>query len=183
MDQPTRKENRVVTSPAKCSLKLATMRATILIGCYRKSDANDPEIYTTAVVAVLTRYSPEIAIAVTEPATGLPRKSKWLPSIAEIVDACNEHDSSKSFQTYWQGIVENMVTPREKTAYCHFWLRAAELGHPEAKFELEKYSSETIAKAIKMSLQEAVEIIPKSNERLYKNINEYPQLQHLYIRS
>src|SRR5882672_12913102 len=79
-----------VTSPAKCSLKFATMRAAILVGCFRKADAGDPEIYTAAVVAVLSRYPVEVAAAVTEPATGLPSRLKWLPSIAEITEACED---------------------------------------------------------------------------------------------
>lgn len=75
---------------AKCAKELAAERARILVGCYRRSDANDPEIYARAAVAVLMRYPEKIVIAVTEPATGLPSKLKWLPSIAEIVEACEE---------------------------------------------------------------------------------------------
>jgi len=70
------------------------MRATILIGCFKKSDANDPEIYFSAVVAVLTKYNPDVVGAVTEPTTGLPAKLKWLPSIAEIVEACEDEAAS-----------------------------------------------------------------------------------------
>jgi hypothetical protein len=66
------------------------MRAALLVGCYRKSDAADPEIYTSAVVAVLMRYSENIVRTITEPATGLPARLKWLPAIAEIVEACEE---------------------------------------------------------------------------------------------
>lgn len=84
-----------VTSPAKCSLKFATMRAAILVGCFRKADAGDPEIYTAAVVAVLSRYPVEVAAAVTEPATGLPSKLKWLPSIAEITEACEQESDRR----------------------------------------------------------------------------------------
>lgn len=72
------------------------MRAAILIGCYRKSDAADPEIYTTAVIAVLTKYRPEVVSAVTEPSTGLPSRLKWLPSIAEIVEACEEEAATQA---------------------------------------------------------------------------------------
>lgn len=69
-------------------LSLAANRARILIGCYRKSDAGDPEIYARAVIAVLCRYPESVAVAVTEPATGIPARLKWLPAIAEIVEAC-----------------------------------------------------------------------------------------------
>jgi hypothetical protein len=70
-------------------LTLATERARLLVGCYRKDDAGDPEVFARAVVAVLMRYPPDVVGQVTEPATGLPSRLKWLPSIAEIVEACD----------------------------------------------------------------------------------------------
>lgn len=78
------------TFSARCAKELAAERARILVGCYRRTDANDPEIYARAVVAVLMRFPESVVIAITEPATGLPAKLKWLPSIAEIVEACED---------------------------------------------------------------------------------------------
>jgi hypothetical protein len=72
-----------------CELLTAVERASLVIGCYRKGDVGDPEIYQRAVVAVLARYPESVVIAVTEPATGIPSKLKWLPTIAEIVEACD----------------------------------------------------------------------------------------------
>lgn len=74
--------------PKNVGMSQAVDRARLLIGCYRKSDAGDPEIYARAVIAVLCRYPESVAMAVTEPATGIPAKLKWLPAIAEIVEAC-----------------------------------------------------------------------------------------------
>lgn len=71
-------------------LKLAADRTRLLFGCYRKGDANDPEIYTAAVAAVLSEYDPEVIVRVTDPRTGLPRKTKFLPNPAEVSDACDE---------------------------------------------------------------------------------------------
>lgn len=71
-----------------CSTEFAAKRARILVGCYRKTDASDPEIYAAAVVSVLCRFHPDVVAAVTEPATGLPATCKFLPSIAEIAEAC-----------------------------------------------------------------------------------------------
>ncbi len=64
--------------------------ARILFGCYRASDANDPEVYLTATIATLCRYPEAIARAVCDPTGGLPSANKWLPSIAEIKEACEE---------------------------------------------------------------------------------------------
>jgi hypothetical protein len=50
----------------------------------------DPEVYAAAVVAVLVRWPVDVITSVTEPATGLPSRLNWLPSIAEITAACQE---------------------------------------------------------------------------------------------
>jgi hypothetical protein len=62
--------------------------AARLLGCYRTGDANDPEIYVSAVISVLVRYPVEIIREVTEPSTGLPGKSNWLPTVAEVRNEC-----------------------------------------------------------------------------------------------
>lgn len=59
-----------------------------MFGCYRKADANDPEIYTAAVAATLAEFADDVAEYVTDPRTGLPAKLKWLPTIAEVREAC-----------------------------------------------------------------------------------------------
>jgi hypothetical protein len=70
------------------SLVEAKQGAARLLGCYRTGDANDPEAYISAVVSVLARYPIGIIREVTEPATGLPARLKWLPTIAEIREEC-----------------------------------------------------------------------------------------------
>src|SRR5882762_5333380 len=78
-------------SQSQMSLQnLARERAQILVGCYRKSDAADPQTYAAAVVAVLARWPADVIMKVTEPATGIPSRIGWLPSIAEITRACEE---------------------------------------------------------------------------------------------
>lgn len=66
-----------------------------MFGCYRTGDANDPDTYTAAITAVLAEYPIDVICAVTDPRSGLPRKSKWLPSVAELADAC---DAEKRYQ-------------------------------------------------------------------------------------
>jgi hypothetical protein len=61
----------------------------LLLGCYRTGDANDPETYVAAITAILARYPEEVITSVTHPASGLPSKSGWLPTIKEASDACN----------------------------------------------------------------------------------------------
>lgn len=60
----------------------------MLFGCYRRGDANDPDTYCAAVAATLARFSAEVAEYVTDPRTGIPGTSQWLPSVAEVKSAC-----------------------------------------------------------------------------------------------
>ena len=64
------------------------MHATLLLGCYRKVDCADPEVFATAAVAVMRRYPEDVVRKVTDPHSGLPATSKWVPTISELRDAC-----------------------------------------------------------------------------------------------
>jgi hypothetical protein len=80
-----------LTHPSKPTNPLmAIQRAKLMAGCYRKSDAADPETYLLALSAVLAEYPPDIVHRVTDPRTGLPTKQDWLPTVKEVRDACNE---------------------------------------------------------------------------------------------
>lgn len=43
-----------------------------------------------AITAVLARYPEQVVTEVTHPATGLPAKKSWLPTVKEVRDACDE---------------------------------------------------------------------------------------------
>src|SRR5690348_11532372 len=66
----------------------AAERAALLLGCYRKGDAENPDTYTAAIAAVLSEYPTDIIRRATDPRTGIAGKSKWLPSVAEVRDFC-----------------------------------------------------------------------------------------------
>lgn len=62
----------------------------MLLGCYRRGDANDPDIYVRAVASVLGEYPLEVIKWVCDPRHGLPSKSEWLPTVSEVKKACEE---------------------------------------------------------------------------------------------
>lgn len=61
-----------------------------MFGCFRRGDANDPDIYVAAITAVLAEYPEEVVKHVTDPRTGIPRKTNFLPTVAEVDYACSE---------------------------------------------------------------------------------------------
>lgn len=71
-----------------CPASIASQRAEILFGSYRKGDANDPDTYCASITAVLATFSEPVVRFVTDPRTGLASTLKWLPSVAEVKEAC-----------------------------------------------------------------------------------------------
>ena len=71
-----------------CGESAAVDFARVLLGCFRKIDAADVDVYTRAVVATLASYPAFAAQAACDPLRGLPSRLKWSPSIAELRQAC-----------------------------------------------------------------------------------------------
>lgn len=61
----------------------------MMFSCYRRDEAHDPQVYIAASAAVLGCYPKTVIERVTDPRTGLPSDLKFLPSVAEIREACD----------------------------------------------------------------------------------------------
>lgn len=61
----------------------------ILVGSYSRARAHDPETYADAIAATLAGYPREVIQRVTDPRTGIQRTLKWLPEVADVVEACD----------------------------------------------------------------------------------------------
>jgi hypothetical protein len=61
-----------------------------LLSAYRKDDYADSIGFVRQLGTILEQYSPHVIEAVTSPLTGLQRRYKFPPSIAEVVAACDE---------------------------------------------------------------------------------------------
>lgn len=61
-----------------------------IVGVYRKSELNDPEVYTAILIALLLEYPHSIVTRVAHPVHGLQSRMKFLPTIAEVREACEQ---------------------------------------------------------------------------------------------
>lgn len=77
------------------------MMAKILLGCYRKGEANDPAVYTRAVVSVLSDYPLDVVKCVVDPRNGLPSRQRFLPTITEVKEACEEENRRGQWAREW----------------------------------------------------------------------------------
>jgi hypothetical protein len=68
----------------------------MLLGSYRRGDANDPDTYVAACAAVLACYSAEIIKRVTDPRTGISTAEKFRafpPNSGELKAYCDEQQA------------------------------------------------------------------------------------------
>lgn len=77
------------TSPHQ--LAYATERAKILFGSYRRTDANEPDIYVAAIARVLSIFDADLIREVTDPLTGVATSEKFaafMPNAGELKLYC-----------------------------------------------------------------------------------------------
>ena len=90
----------VSSTPSTDELQKQNSRKTLILRCqrvlfsaYRTDQYADPDGFLTSLGAVLEQYPNEVIIYVTDPRTGVQRGQKWPPTIAEIVEACDNRIS------------------------------------------------------------------------------------------
>lgn len=84
------KPQETASTKPLCDPTKAKAYTLTLAGAYRSSDVDDPQVFLANTVAVLTGYTEEVASAVCHPRTGIQRRLKWPPSVAELVEACDK---------------------------------------------------------------------------------------------
>lgn len=67
---------------------MITRCAKMIFSAYRRDEFADPEGFVMQLGVVLERYEDDVIETVCSPRTGVQRRCKFPPSIAEIVDAC-----------------------------------------------------------------------------------------------
>jgi hypothetical protein len=92
----------------------AVLRARLLLGCYRRADAADPDVYVSAISAVLAKYPEDVITAVTDPAGGLPIKQDFLPTVREVYLACEEIVSPRREASAREERVKRQISERSQ---------------------------------------------------------------------
>jgi len=64
------------------------MKVATIFACYRKDEAHNPDMYAAAVTAVLSDFPRDVIDYVIDPRTGILGTLKFLPTVAEIKEAC-----------------------------------------------------------------------------------------------
>ncbi len=73
----------------KCEPGWLSIKIRMLFGSYRLDQYPDPDGFLAIAGTVLEQYDPQIVAIVTSPLTGIQRKCKFPPTIAELVEECD----------------------------------------------------------------------------------------------
>src|SRR5882724_7725301 len=135
-DQPTSLSKQSNDSKPEAAISLyAAERATLMFGCYRKGDANDPDVYVAALTLVLSGYPEHVIRAMTNPDSGLPSKHTFLPSVAEVKKACEEYiRPEREYQASQARIKQQLKERAEFEGTCSIE-RAFSKAKPETREE------------------------------------------------
>lgn len=60
----------------------------LLLSCYPTGQPAEPKVYAAAIMTAIERYPEQVIATVTDPRGPLLRTCRFLPSIAEVVAAC-----------------------------------------------------------------------------------------------
>lgn len=63
--------------------------------------------------AVLSEYPEDVVAVACDPRTGIARRSKWLPTIAEVSEFCEELMRPRREHEAWQRRVREQISERE----------------------------------------------------------------------
>lgn len=117
----------------------------MLFSAYRRDDFADPEGFVAQLGVILCQYPEEVVTYITSPLTGIQRRSKWPPTISEVVDACMDHvehlDRLKKPRVVFraiaapllrdlpQGTLANIFVPENHYRYAGLvdWAKTAEI--------------------------------------------------------
>lgn len=84
-----------------------------IFSAYRKADFADPDGFVVQLGSVLEDYPDWVVAQVSHPKTGIQRKSKFVPVIAEIVTACEEAYSPVRYAEQWDARAQQQAAERQ----------------------------------------------------------------------
>ena len=109
-------------------------QARMVLACYRRDDANNPEIYSAAIAAVFEGYSRGVVERAADPRTGIASQYKFLPAVAEVREFCDREARRQTLMAQ-QPVQRYVPGPYKKPPGADFWLMYEKCGRPIGPFE------------------------------------------------
>jgi hypothetical protein len=105
------------TSQAQAALDRSTWInkcAQMVFGSYRRDDFSDPECFRVQLAGILERYPDKIIREATHYNSGIQRTCKFPPSIAEVVEFCDELKRRSHYAKDWDERSRKQLDERDQ---------------------------------------------------------------------
>jgi hypothetical protein len=105
---------------APVGIDYASKAATAIMRFYPKNDAQDPEAYMLAMAAIMSEYPRGVLDLIKDPRTGIARRLKFLPRLAEIAEACDyEMERRKALRLNAGYVMWHRHRSSDRDYVCH----------------------------------------------------------------
>ena len=113
---------------------MISKRVAMMFSGYPQSDFTDPVGAALSMCSVFEDYADELIKFATDPKTGLQRRYKWPPKIAEVVEFCNERVTHSAkmerFKNWGKPDTPMLESPREEKPTLEELHAEWEMPHP-----------------------------------------------------
>jgi hypothetical protein len=83
-----------------------------MFACWRKTEADTPQVFLDAAIAILADYPDDIITVVTDPRVGLPGKIKWPAQPSEVREACEQRMEIRRALDVWNRRTAEQIAAR-----------------------------------------------------------------------
>lgn len=87
LSQRAQDARAILILPTSATFALKAVKQ--LVGCYPQARPPEPETYAAALASALAGYPQGVVSECVDPRVGLPRKLKYPPTVADIVEWCD----------------------------------------------------------------------------------------------
>lgn len=161
-----------------CSTEVAEGLALLILGAYRDATLTSPDVFISTASAVISGFTEEIAREAFNPRTGLQTRSKWLPTISEIREACEKvggeianRERRRMLNTH-RVLIDTPYGPKPEAEGL------ALLQGPDARRRLTQEEREALAERLQREVRANAEALRLQDiERMQKRMSPAPTLE------
>lgn len=114
---------------------MITRNAKAIFSAYRRDDYADPDSFVLQLGLVLEPYADEVIDYVCSPRTGIQRRCKFPPAIAEVVEACEAEATAVETRRRYASIpkpeFKRLAPPRAPGSLATIFVHADHRGYAE----------------------------------------------------
>lgn len=109
--------DRPIDSEQETRAEWLTRRARMIFSSYRRDDYADPDSFLAQLTVVLGSYQDSVVTYASDPLTGIQRRSKFPPTIAEVSEFCDDRQAISERMRHYATLPQYVPDLRPRPKY------------------------------------------------------------------